>query len=252
MSVEGALSAARQWRRWKCDPSPACVLHPLRNAPGPALIFPLISARSQQGRVCAHADGMSSPRHLNDPETYAIVGAALAVHAELGCGFLQTVYKSALAVEFRRRAIAYDRDVPLPVVYKGEPLPLAYRVDFLCAKTVIVEVQAHDALSPRDVTQAVNYVRAARIDRGLLLNFGTKNLEHRRLVWRRSEPGPASSRPGSAAANAGFEPRREAADKRPAPSKDADRQVFARSLRWTAWRAGRSGRWGSGRALRLS
>jgi GxxExxY protein len=197
------------------------------------------------------ADGMSNPRHLNDPETYAIVGAALAVHAELGCGFLQTVYKAALAVEFRRRAIAFDRDVPLPVVYKGEPLPLAYRVDFLCARTVIVEVQAHDALSARDVTQAVNYVRAARIDRGLLLNFGTRSLEHRRLVWRRSDPGPASSGPGSAEAHSGFAPRRESADERPVPSADSDRRVVARTLTWTAWRAGRSGRCGSGPPPRL-
>jgi GxxExxY protein len=158
------------------------------------------------------AGSMSSPRHLNDPETYAIIGAALAVHAELGCGFLETVYKAALAVEFRRRAIAFDRDVPLPVVYKGEPLPLAYRVDFLCAKSVIVDVHAHEALNAGDVSQAVNYVRAARIDRGLLLNFGTRSLEHRRLVWRRPETGPASSGPCAAA---------------------------SRTLTWTAWRDSR-------------
>ena len=179
---------------------------------------------------------MSGPRHLNDPETYAIIGAAYAVHAELGCGFLETVYKAALAVEFRRRAIAFDRDVSLPVVYKGELLPLACSVDFLCAKTVIVEVQVYDALSARDVTKAANSLRAARIDRGLLLNFGARSLEHRRLVWRRSEPGPASSGPCQAAASAGVE-RREAVHQGPAPSVDSGRRVAARTLTWTPWRA---------------
>jgi GxxExxY protein len=198
------------------------------------------------------AGAMGSPRHLNDPETYAIIGAALAVYAELGCGFIQTVYKAALAVEFRRRAIAFDRDVPLPIVYRGEPLPLSHRVDFLCAKAVIVEVQALDALSARDVGRAVNYVRAARIDRGLLLNFGTASLELRRLVWRRSDPGPASSGPCAGAAGSGLERQEgEGADLCPESSADSVRRVAARTLTWTPWRASRTGRHGNGPSPRL-
>jgi GxxExxY protein len=84
---------------------------------------------------------MTDTRHLNDPETYAIIGAAMAVHTELGCGFLEAVYKAALTIEMRRRAIPFEREVGLPIVYKGEPLPLSYRVDFVCVDAVIVEVK---------------------------------------------------------------------------------------------------------------
>lgn len=118
----------------------------------------------------------------DDPQTYAIIGAAMAVHTELGCGFLEVVYKAALAAELRRRNIAFAREVAFPLAYKGELLGLLYRADFICYRSVIVEVKAHETLTPLDLAQTINYLRAARLRRGLLLNFGGRSLVHRRVV----------------------------------------------------------------------
>ena len=98
------------------------------------------------------------------------------------------MYKAALALEFRRRVIPFEREVTLPLFYKGEPLPPSYRVDFMCADAVIVEVNAHDGLTPIDLALAMKHLRAARLERGLLLNFGTRSLEHRRVVCQRFGP----------------------------------------------------------------
>ncbi|MCC7177807.1 MAG: GxxExxY protein [Acidobacteria bacterium] len=133
--------------------------------------------------------------HLNDPETYAIIGAAMAVHTELGCGFLEAVYKAALAIELRRRGMPFEREVALPIVYRGEPLPLSYRVDVICARAVIVEVKAAPGLSGIDHAQIINYLRASHLQRGLLLNFGARSLEYRRVVWGYSQGIPPDGAP---------------------------------------------------------
>lgn len=77
--------------------------------------------------------GMSNIQPFDrDPDTHAIIGAAMAVHSELGCGYLEAVYKDALRIEFRRRSIGFRPEVPLPIDYKGERLPRNYRVDSIC------------------------------------------------------------------------------------------------------------------------
>ena len=118
-----------------------------------------------------------------DPETYAIIGAAMAVHSELGCGFLEAVYRAALPIEFERRCILYKPEVSLPIAYKGVMLRLPYRVDFVCASGVLVEVKALDALTNRETAQLLNYLKAAGIRRGLLINFGSTSLQCKRLIW---------------------------------------------------------------------
>jgi GxxExxY protein len=117
---------------------------------------------------------------INDPQTFAIIGAAFEVHRVLGCGFSEPVYREGFTNELLRRGLPFAREVALPVYYKGDVLPLHYRADFVCFDDIIVELKALPAISPRDYAQLRNYVRVARRRRGLLLNFGAEQLEYRR------------------------------------------------------------------------
>jgi len=78
------------------------------------------------------------PNKDRDPETFAIIGAAMAVHSELGSGFLEHVYQEALAVEFADRSIPFKREVAFSVPYKGRMLNAQYRADFICFESVVV------------------------------------------------------------------------------------------------------------------
>ena len=121
----------------------------------------------------------------------------MAVHRELGHGFLERVYKLALPIEFERRGIPFSLEVPLPIRYKGVELPTGYTVDFICEKGVIVEVKAIAALSSNDEAQLLNYLKASNIRRGLLINFGAQMLEYKRRVWG-YEPAGAGQSPARA------------------------------------------------------
>ena len=123
------------------------------------------------------------PTAARDPQTYRIIGAAMAVHRELGHGFLERVYRLALPIEFERRGIFFAPEVRLPVAYKGVTLATDYQVDFICDRDIIVEVKASAGLTPSDEGQLLNYLKASRIRRGLLINFGVPTLEYKRRVW---------------------------------------------------------------------
>jgi GxxExxY protein len=118
-----------------------------------------------------------------DPQTFAIIGAAMEVHRELGHGFLELVYQTALALEFQDRDISYTTEVVLPIKYKDNLLTCAYRADFVCFGSIIVETKAIAHLTGADDAQ----LKATGFYRGLLVNFGTPNLEYRRLVFGPSE-----------------------------------------------------------------
>lgn len=77
-----------------------------------------------------------------DEQTYLIIGAAMTVHKELGSGFLEAVYQDALELEFEHAGIPFQREVELPIRYRGELLAARYRVDFLCYETIVVELKA--------------------------------------------------------------------------------------------------------------
>ena len=117
-----------------------------------------------------------------DPETYAIIGAAMEVHKELGGGFLEAVYQDALAVELQKRGIVFAREHRIPVLYKGIQLGTPYQADFLCFNSVIVELKAIKGLTEREESQIMHYLKATKMNRGLLINFGTPSLEYRRFV----------------------------------------------------------------------
>ena len=106
----------------------------------------------------------------------------MEVHRQLGCGFLESVYQEALALELKGRHIPYSRELRFPVVYKGRQLNCQYRPDFICFESVIVELKALGQLSPIEESQLVNYLKVTGYHTGLLLNFGRKSLEQRRFV----------------------------------------------------------------------
>ncbi len=122
-----------------------------------------------------------------DPETFAIIGAAMEVHRELGRGFLEAVYQTALALEFQERDIPFKAEVALPIRYKGKLLTCAYRADFVCFENLIVETKAISCLTSADHAQLINELKATGCHRGLLLNFGGASLEHKRLLFGPSE-----------------------------------------------------------------
>jgi GxxExxY protein len=117
-----------------------------------------------------------------DPETYAIIGAAMEVHKTLGRGVLEAVYQEAMALEMASRKIPFKSQVDLPVVYKGAKLATCYRADFICYNSVLVELKAVRALSPVEEAQIINYLKATGLPKGLLINFYGHSLEHKRFV----------------------------------------------------------------------
>jgi GxxExxY protein len=117
----------------------------------------------------------------NDPQTYVIIGAAMEVHTILGDGFLERVYQEALARELERRSVPFDREVDVPVLYKGVRLDCGYRADFVCFGEIIVELKSVSAVEDSHVAQVINYRKATGFHRGLLLNFGSASLQVKRV-----------------------------------------------------------------------
>jgi GxxExxY protein len=117
-----------------------------------------------------------------DPQTFAILGAAIEVHRQLGSGFLEPVSQEALAIELRNQSVPFEREVALPVLYKGSQLPCTYKADFVCFGEIIVELKALAALSTREQAQMLNYLKATGLRRGLLINFGGSRIESKRMV----------------------------------------------------------------------
>lgn len=118
-----------------------------------------------------------------DPQTYAIIGAAMEVHRQLGHGFLEGVYQDALEIEFALRGIPSQREAEIPVDYKGRRLESFYKADFICYGEVVVELKALARLTNNEVAQVINYLKGTGLSRGLLINFGAPSLEHKRLIF---------------------------------------------------------------------
>ena len=117
-----------------------------------------------------------------EKETFAINGAAMEVHSQLGCGFLESVYQEAIEYELRFRNIPFEAQPELSISYKEQTLKHKFRPDLLVFGQVVVELKTLDRLGPNEDAQMLNYLKATGLPIGLLLNFGASRLQWRRLL----------------------------------------------------------------------
>ncbi|MEX0967232.1 MAG: GxxExxY protein [Bacteroidia bacterium] len=115
-------------------------------------------------------------------ECYKVIGCAMNVHNELGCGFLEPVYQEALGIELLESEIQYTKEQRLNISYKGRLLMKQYIADFVCFNQLIVEVKAMEGLLPVHSAQVLNYLKATGLKVALLLNFGTTKLQYKRII----------------------------------------------------------------------
>src|SRR4029077_15045433 len=127
---------------------------------------------------------------MRDPEiTESIIAAAIAVHRELGPGFLETIYEQALAVEFALRGIAFIRQRPVPLFYRDHQIG-EHRLDFLVDNRIVVELKALEALENVHFAIVRSYLKATTLADGLIPNFATMPLTVKRVRRERGFEAP--------------------------------------------------------------
>ena len=115
--------------------------------------------------------------------TKEIIGASFDVHSFLGNGFQEVIYQRALAWEFEQRDLQYAREIEQNIYYKNLTEPIGTRrADFIVEGKVLVEIKAIKNLEDVHIAQVLNYLKAYRLEVGLLINFGSKSLTFKRLV----------------------------------------------------------------------
>lgn len=115
-------------------------------------------------------------------EVYALVGAAMEVHTQLGCGFLESVYQEAFEIELCTRDIPFEAQKILPIQFKGVRLNKSFTADLVAYDQIIIELKALDKLTTQSESQVINYLKASKMSVGLLLNFGGRSLQWKRIV----------------------------------------------------------------------
>ena len=110
-------------------------------------------------------------------ETYAVIGAAMEVQNELGCGFAELVYHEALNIELGLRGIPFETEKLITITYKGHLLERTYEADLVCYDNIVVELKAVDKLKTEHTSQLLNYLKATNLPLGILINFGEKPLK---------------------------------------------------------------------------
>lgn len=112
--------------------------------------------------------------------TRRIIAAAMKVHSTLGNGFQEVIYQRALEIEFPYYNLAFEREKEMPIHYRGQEIGTR-RVDFFVEKLIMVELKAVIQLEDVHLAQAMNYLEAYKMEIGLLINFGAKSLQFKRV-----------------------------------------------------------------------
>lgn len=107
----------------------------------------------------------------------------MKVHRDLGPGFLEAVYEEALAMEFRKVRIPFRNQVELDIFYKGKKLKKKYRADFIIDNKIVLDLKGISKITDVDTACMVNYLKAAKLRVGLILNFGRGSMEWKRIVY---------------------------------------------------------------------
>jgi GxxExxY protein len=113
--------------------------------------------------------------------TEKIIGCAMKVHNKLGNGFQEVIYQRALAIEFRKNNIGFQREFEMDIYYDEEAIGKR-RVDFLVEDKIMVELKALTELDNSQPAQTINYLEAYNLEIGLLINFGAKSLQFKRYI----------------------------------------------------------------------
>ncbi len=117
-------------------------------------------------------------------ETYVLIGICMDVHRTLGNGFLEIVYKDAIQFELMRKEITFGREVQYSIKYKDSILPHKFYADFVVRDKIILEIKAVEGgLANDQIAQTINYLKVSGCEVGLLVNFGRKSLEYKRLIF---------------------------------------------------------------------
>lgn len=125
-----------------------------------------------------------------DELTYKIIGCAMEVHKQLGNGFQEVVYQRALSIELNLNNIPHQRELEMPLTYKGYDVGTR-RVDFFVDEKVMVEIKAIEKLEGVHKAQAINYCEAYKIADGLLINFGAERLQYHRVFNKKLKNNPS-------------------------------------------------------------
>ena len=112
--------------------------------------------------------------------TGKIIGCAMKVHSTLGNGFQEVIYQRCLAIEMKKQGLGYARELEMKIYYEGVEVGTR-RVDFLVEDCIMVELKALTKLEDVHLSQALNYLEAYKLETGLLINFGSKSLEFKRI-----------------------------------------------------------------------
>lgn len=121
--------------------------------------------------------------------TGKIIGCAMEVHKQLGNGFQEVIYQRALSIELDMQGVAHQREMEMPLTYKGYDIGTR-RVDFFVDETIMVEIKAIKELEDVHLAQAINYLEAYNMQVGLLINFGNTRLQFKRVMKPQPKQNP--------------------------------------------------------------